>query len=73
MKYTFADFDTERGTDDSVDAYYRTTCRHCGATGPNVSNITDPVQKEFHELLSMVMHMPNCKLMKATNDALHVS
>ncbi len=64
MKYTFTDFDNERINADPVH-YYRTTCRHCGATGPNVSNVDDPVQAGFHQVLGMVMHGPNCALIKA--------
>ncbi len=69
MKYTFADFDIDDGEARPQPSYYRTICRYCGSVGPNVSNISDPVQAEFHRLLSMVTHGPNCALLKAAEYA----
>lgn len=67
MKYTFTDFVTERVNSDPD--YYRSVCRHCGARGPTVSNVDDPVQAEFHRMLGMVLHGPNCALLKAVEYA----
>ena len=67
MKYTFADFIVSEAT--PVPHYYRTACRYCGAPGPSVSNVNDSVQAEFHQMVGMVTHMPNCALIKAAESA----